>query len=90
MGGPQDFVMYHGAPFCGCAGSLMSLADCAWMLTAYSAMRTAWMNTDSSGWKTCMMNMMPFTSSKNTESTAMTTLKFVMNWLHGSGVGIGR
>lgn len=33
-GGPQLFVIYHGAPGCGCFGSLMSLAACAWILTA--------------------------------------------------------
>ena len=73
-GAPHPFVIIHGAPLCGCAGSLKSLAVCACILTAYSATSALCTTTLSNGWKTCVMNIIPFTSNKKIESTAITTL----------------
>lgn len=77
-GGPHDFVIYHGAPGCGCSGSLISDAAWLWMLMAYKVIKAECTMTETIGSKQWVMNMIPFTSNTNIDRTAMMTLNLVV------------
>ena len=48
-GGPHFFVIYQGAPGCGCLGSLISDPAWLWALTAHMATSAAWMTSEIRG-----------------------------------------
>jgi hypothetical protein len=70
----QLLVMYQGAPLCGWFLSVISDADCPYVLYAYRTTSKIWIRTESIGMRARMKNKTGLTSIMNIESTEITTL----------------